>query len=279
MSCGYTKKRANSSRTTTSASSITPMTRCVAVHVGPEEVLDGAIGGGHQRREADHRRSRGAHLVRGCRRRGAKTARAFADHVLDQPADQAAHQFVGQPRRLDAGILVAHLAQQAADHRQAGKIGEREQLGAQSVIEIVRVIGDIICDRRDLRFGARVAPEREIEGRVEVGDALRHAALAIFADRIALGVGQRAVVLDDPFERFPGQIQPVEAGIAPLGRGDGAQGLGVVVEAAEVPEAGIERPLAGMPERRVAEVVRQRQRLGQVLVERRACARARGRSG
>ena len=145
-----------------------------------------------------------------------------------------------------------------ADHRQACEIGEREQGGAQPVIEVVCVIGDIVRDRRDLRFGARVAPEREIEGRVEVGDALRHAALAIFAGRLALGVGQRPVVLDDPFERFPGQVQPVEAGIAPLHRGHDAQGLGIVVEAAEVREAGIERPLAGVPERRVAEVMGER---------------------
>ena len=50
-------------------------------------------------------------------------------------------------------------------------------------------------------------------------------------------------------------------------RGDDAQGLGVVVEAAEIGQARVERALAGMPERRVAEVVGERQRLGQVLVE------------
>ena len=43
---------------------------------------------------------------------------------------------------------------------------------------------------------------------------------------------QRAVVLDQAFERLPGEIEPVEARISPLERGDHAQGLGVVVEAA-----------------------------------------------
>ena len=52
-----------------------------------------------------------------------------------------------------------------------------------------------------------------------------------------------------------------------LQRGDDAQGLGVVVEAAMGLQAGIERPLAGMAERRMAEVMRQRQRFGQILVE------------
>ncbi len=40
-----------------------------------------------------------------------------------------------------------------------------------------------------------------------------------------------------------------------------------MVEAAAGREAAIERALAGMPERRMAEVVGERQRLGQVLVE------------
>jgi hypothetical protein len=40
-----------------------------------------------------------------------------------------------------------------------------------------------------------------------------------------------------------------------------------VIEAAERVEAFVERPLAGMAERRMAEIVGERQRLGQILVE------------
>src|SRR5665647_1763451 len=58
-----------------------------------------------------------------------------------------------------------------------------------------------------------------------------------------------------------------EAGIAALQIGDDAQRLGVVVEAAEFAQRLVERALAGVAERRVAEIVRQRQRLGQVLVK------------
>ena len=43
--------------------------------------------------------------------------------------------------------------------------------------------------------------------------------------------------------------------------------LRVVVEPAMGLQAGIQRPLAGMAERRMAEVMRQRQGLGQILVE------------
>ena len=80
-------------------------------------------------------------------------------------------------------------------------------------------------------------------------------------------VGERAVVLDQAFERFPGQVEPVEIGIAPLQRRHDVQRLRVVVEAAEAGEAAVERALAGMAERRMAEVVAERGGLGQVLVE------------
>ena len=52
-----------------------------------------------------------------------------------------------------------------------------------------------------------------------------------------------------------------------LQRGDDPQRLGVVVEAAMGLQAVVQRPLAGMAERRMAEVMGQRQRLGEVLVE------------
>ena len=83
-------------------------------------------------------------------------------------------------------------------------------------------------------------------------------------------------MLDQAFQRLPGEVQPVEGRIAPLERGDDAQRLRVVVEAAAVLEAAVERALAGMAERRMAEIVRERQRLGEVLVE---PERARERAG
>src|SRR3954463_165801 len=45
------------------------------------------------------------------------------------------------------------------------------------------------------------------------------------------------------------------------------QRLGIVVETAMDPQAAVQRALAGVAERRMAEVMRQRQRLGEVLVE------------
>ena len=92
-----------------------------------------------------------------------------------------------------------------------------------------------------------------------VSDRARHAARAIALDRVPGAVGQRAVVLDQPFQRLPGEVEPVEVGVAALQRGDHVQRLRVVVEAAAVREAAIERALAGVAERRMAEVVAERE--------------------
>ena len=78
---------------------------------------------------------------------------------------------------------------------------------------------------------------------------------------------QRAVVLGEALERLVGQVQPVERGVAALQLGDDAQRLGVVVETAAAGHQRIEHFLAGMAEGGVAEIVRQRHRLGEILVE------------
>src|SRR5215467_13694096 len=107
-------------------------------------------------------------------------------------------------------------------------------------------------------------------------DGVRQGALAIRPGGSAVGKRERAIVLDQAFERLPGQVQSVESGIALLERGDHAQRLRIVIETAAGGEAAIERALTGMAERGMAEVVGKRQRLGQILVKpERASERAR----
>ena len=74
-------------------------------------------------------------------------------------------------------------------------------------------------------------------------------------------------MLDQALQGFPGQVQAIVFRIAALEARDDAQSLGVVIEAAEPGHAFVEGVLAGMAEGRMAEVVRERQRLGKVLVE------------
>ena len=148
----------------------------------------------------------------------ADAAAALGDDVLDHLRDQAAHQFVrhaASDRGRGTGRAISR--RNPPSSGSAVEIVESKQPGAQAVVDVVRVVGDVVGDR------ARPAPRRRrwlqsarsLRG-VVVGDPARHAVLAIAADRRAVGVGQRAVVLDQALQRFPGEVQPVEAGIAPL---------------------------------------------------------------
>ena len=77
---------------------------------------------------------------------------------------------------------------------------------------------------------------------------------------------RRARVLQDPLAHLPGQV---EAGPVALEQVDRAAGLLVVAKPAAVAlgEDPVERVLACVPERRVAHVVAEPDRLGQILVQ------------
>ena len=75
-------------------------------------------------------------------------------------------------------------------------------------------------------------------------------------------------VFDHPLAHFERQVQPGEAGVALLEALHDAQGVQVMVETlSEARHLAVELLLAGVGERRVADIVRQRQRLGQVFVQ------------
>ena len=63
------------------------------------------------------------------------------------------------------------------------------------------------------------------------------------------------------------QVEPVETRIALLQLGDDTQRLGIVIEAAKARHAPIEGGFTGMAERRVAEIMRKRERLGEIFVK------------
>ena len=57
-------------------------------------------------------------------------------------------------------------------------LGERKEPRAQAVVDVVRVIGDVVGDRRRLRFEARVKAEIERVDPVVAGDRFGNAARA-----------------------------------------------------------------------------------------------------
>src|SRR6185295_3883119 len=69
------------------------------------------------------------------------------------------------------------------------------------------------------------------------------------------------------FARFEREVQAVERGVALLEDVHYAQALQVVLKAAVRPHAGVQRILPGVAEWGVAEVVGERDRFGQILVE------------
>ena len=75
------------------------------------------------------------------------------------------------------------------------------------------------------------------------------------------------LVLGQALESFPREIQSGEVGVFSLENLDDAAALSVVFEAAVILHEFVEGLLAGMAARRVAKVVREGNRLGEVLVQ------------
>jgi hypothetical protein len=147
-----------------------------------------------------------------------------------------------------------------ANDRHLGEIVEPEQARAIAVVDVVVVVGDVVGERGGLRL------ERGVGGKLEI------VARAISENGIGRGPGrrrpqQRAVMLHQAFERLPGQVEAVEIRVAAFERGDHAQRLRVVVEAPCPLHRRVERALAGMAERRVPEIVRECERLGEIFVD------------
>jgi hypothetical protein len=75
-------------------------------------------------------------------------------------------------------------------------------------------------------------------------------------------------MFDETFQRFPGEIDSVEIGIAMLELGDEPERMRVVIEPAECTRGRVQCFLAGMAERCVSQIVRQRERFSEILVQR-----------
>jgi hypothetical protein len=75
-------------------------------------------------------------------------------------------------------------------------------------------------------------------------------------------------VFDDAFTHFEGKIEPRKARVASLQSIDEAQRLDVVVEALpETPHFAIEGFFSGVSERRMADVMNERESFGEIFVE------------
>ena len=135
-----------------------------------------------------------------------KPASGFGGHVLDQKADQPADELVDAAGGIKLRKGVADLGDDRARQCDGSKLIEAEQVGAQTVVDVVSVVGDVVGNRCDLRLQARKAPELEILPPIVVRNRFGDAVGAITTERRAFPVSQRAIMFDQPLQGFPGQV-------------------------------------------------------------------------
>ena len=194
---------------------------------------------------------------------GVRQIAARLRHQIVHPnADQAAHHFGDEARAAERRKIATHAIDGFGHERGLSRqLFQRKKPGVNAVIDIMIVVGDVVRQRRHLRFQTRERAQFQRMNRIILADITGQ-----IRQRPPLAQ-QRAVVLHQPFQRLPGKVQSVEARIALLELCHEPQRLRVVIEAAIGLHAGVQRALAGMAEWRMAEVVRQRQRLGEVFVQ------------
>ncbi len=179
-----------------------------------------------------------------------RLAQHVAHHRPDHVPNEGALAFLGR----DPGMSVRNRPPVTLHDRDFDQLLEFQQACAEPVVNVVIVVGDVVGNRGDLCFEAW--PGRQLQVPLSVrfghGPAWR---------------SDRAIVLGKALERFPTEVETVEIGIWRLQTGCDPERVRIVIEAAAVGQRGAQRPLAGVAERRMAEVVRQAQGLGQVLVE------------
>ncbi len=111
----------------------------------------------------------------------------------------------------------------------------RDQPGADPVVHVVVVVGDGVGEVRELRLERRLPPLEEAQ--------------AELAELPRIG---RGAVLEDALASLEREVEPRELRVALLELVHHAQRLQVVLEAAELAHALVERVLARVAEGRVA---------------------------
>ena len=116
------------------------------------------VGLRHRRRESDRRGPGLAHVVArsaAASGRSAAPVSAMTSSIMRVIRRRTSLVHAARPAR--AGVLRRDLGDDVADERDGGDIVEREQIGAQAVVDVMGVVGDVVDNRRDLRFRARLA--------------------------------------------------------------------------------------------------------------------------
>src|SRR5690349_1228758 len=84
------------------------------------------------------------------------------DDVLDGAGDEPPLHLVRLPAALDIGIGREHFADDGTGQRDVHELIEGDELGAQGVVDVVRVVGDVVGDGGGLRFEAGVGAQHQV---------------------------------------------------------------------------------------------------------------------
>ena len=87
------------------------------------------------------------------------------------------------PRILQSGKLGMDFRQNGGRQRLLLQIGEADQPGAEAVLEVVAVVGDIVGDRRCLRFEAGMEVKLQVLPLLEGADGEGQRAAGVRSDR------------------------------------------------------------------------------------------------
>jgi iron-sulfur cluster assembly accessory protein len=192
---------------------------------------------------------------------------ALSDRILDKKRNQPAHEFMNGPERFEARIKRRDLAANVTEKIDLANLGKIDEARAQGVVEVVGVIGDAVGECRGLCLGGSKMRKLEIMNRIIFKDRRGKSAFRITRGHPAIGLQKRAVMLDEPFQCLPSQIESIEGRVAAFELGDNSQRLGVMIEAAVRSHQFVEHILAGVAKRRVAKIMGKRKRLGEIVVE------------
>ncbi len=181
---------------------------------------------------------------------------------------------IGQPKRLATATAMTECQTMRVDKREIMRVLQNEPTFSEMFIAHIlarnaRVEEDLAdqlfnsTEKRLARLLLLLANFGK-EGRPEpIIAKISQETLAERTKRHGIGPG---TVFENALASLESQVQPIEGAITLLQFIDNGQALQVVLESAVLAHAGIQRVLPGMTERRVAEIVSQRNGLGQIFV-------------
>ena len=119
-------------------------------------------------------------------RKRAQSPLALRHHILDEAGDDPPDQLVDAAGEIETRIARVDLAQQFVQERHLAQGLDVEKAGAQAVVDVMGIIGDVVGDRGRLRLAAGMGREFQVLQGVVFEDRKRHAPRRVAQGRLTL---------------------------------------------------------------------------------------------